>query len=301
MTRSSVGTFQYAPIQFDRSRAGDALRVTDPRSGGLRIRFDFGSIFIVSQPPKPRRPGPPHNPGVRDLVEGKRRWSSSPKIEDAKHGFRGWHERGYLPHRDEPGLTQFVTFHLADSFPVSLRSEWEHFAKIEDDREQREVIEAYLDRGRGECHLRRPEIAKLVEDNFREFGESCGSQTRAPKPEGCGSQSRAPEQVARYELRAWVVMPNHVHVLFKVGAVSMAEIVGAWKKHTGRLANKLLGKRGAFWAEDYFDTYMRDAEHEVRTVRYIENNPTKAKLVLDPKDWPWSSARFRDEFGVLRL
>jgi putative transposase len=251
--------------------------------------IDFASMSPVSQPPKPIRSGPPYNPGVRDLVEGKRRWSSSPKTEHAKQGFRGWHERGYLPHRDEPGLTQFVTFHLADSFPESLRSEWEHFAQIEDDREQRELIEAYLDNGRGECHLRQPEIAKLVEENFLNFENGCGSQTRAP-----GAS-------ARYELRAWVVMPNHVHVLFKVGTVSMAETVGAWKKHTGRLANKLLGKRGAFWAEDYFDTYMRDAEHEAKTLRYIENNPTKAKLVLDPKDWPWSSARFRDEFGVLRL
>jgi REP element-mobilizing transposase RayT len=235
---------------------------------------------------------------VRDLVEGKRRWSSPPEAEDAKQGFRGWHERGYLPHRDEPGLTQFVTFHLADSFPVSLRSEWEHFAKIEDDREQREVMEAY--RGRGECLLGRPQIAKWVEENFRQFGECCGSPSRTPKQGNSGSQSRAPA-TPRYELLAWVIMPNHVHVLFKAGTVSMAEIVGGWKKHTGRLANKLLGKRGAFWAEDYFDTYMRDAKPKARTVRYIENNPTKAKLVLDPKDWPWSSARCRDEYGVLRL
>jgi len=254
---------------------------------------DFVLMSVVSQPPKPRHPGPPHNPGVRDLVEGKRRWLAPPKIEDAKHGFRGWHERGYLSHRDEPGLTQFVTFHLTDSFPRSLRSEWEHFAEIENGREQRKLIDVYLDKGRGECHLRRPEIAKLVEDNFRQFsGEDCGSQSRAPG---------VPSAPARYELRAWVVMPNHVHILFKVGAVSMAEIVGAWKKHTGRLANKLLGKRGAFWAEDYFDTYMRDAEHEQKTVRYIESNPTKAKLVLDPKEWPWSSSRCRDEYGVLRL
>jgi len=96
-------------------------------------------------------------------------------------------------------------------------------------------------------------------------------------------------------------MPNHVHVLFKVGTVPMSEIVGAWKKHTGRLVNKLLGKQGAFWAEDYFDVFMRDAEHERQTVHYIENNPTKAKLVLDPKDWSWTSARFRDQFGVLKL
>jgi putative transposase len=262
------------------------LRVIDSRSGGLQMSHDFVSMFVVSQSPKPRRPGPPHNPGVRDLVEDKRYWSSPPKTEDAKQGFRGWHERGYLPHRDEPGLTQFVTFHLADSFPESLRSEWEHFAKIEDAQEQRKLLEAYLDKGRGECHLSRPEIAKLVEDNFRQFsGEDCGSQSRAP----------------RYELCAWVIMPNHIHVLFKVGVVSMAETLGAWKKHTGRLANKLLGKRGIFWAEDYFDVFMRDADHKLQTVHYIENNPTKAKLVLDPKDWPWSSARFRDEFGVLRL
>ncbi len=217
----------------------------DPRSGGLRVRPAFVSIFHVSQPPKPRPPGPPNNPGVRELVDAKRRWSSPSKIEDARRGFPGWHERGYLPHRDEPGLTQFVTFHLADSFPESLRFEWEHFAKIEDERERRELLKTYHDKGRGECHLRRPDIARLVEDNFRRFSGDC-----------CGSQSRAPDAPSRYQLLAWVIMPNHVHVLFKVGAVSMAEIVGAWKKHTGRLANKLLGKQGAFWAEDYFDVFI---------------------------------------------
>jgi REP element-mobilizing transposase RayT len=234
-------------------------------------------MFGVSQPPKPRRPGPPHNPGVRDLIEGKRRWSSPPKIEDAKHGFRGWNERGYLSHRDEPGLTQFVTFRLADSFPEALRSEWEHLWKIEDDQQRRAELEAYLDHGRGGCHLLRPEIAQLVEDAVRFFhGE-------------------------RYDLRAWVVMPNHVHALFKVDTTPMAEILESWKKHTAQKANRLLGRRGEFWQADYWDTYMRDSEHELETRKYIENNPAKAGFVLDPKTWPWSSARFRDEYGVLKL
>src|SRR6185437_10809826 len=117
----------------------------------------------VSQPDDQRRPAPPYNLGVRDLVVGKRLWSSSSKKENLKLGFRGWHERGYLPHRDEPGLTQFVTFRLVDSFPESLRSEWEHLWRIEDDRERRIELEAYLDRGRGECHLRRSEVAQIVE------------------------------------------------------------------------------------------------------------------------------------------
>ena len=96
-------------------------------------------------------------------------------------------------------------------------------------------------------------------------------------------------------------MPNHVHVLFKVGAMPMSRIIEGWKSCTAREANKILGRPGQFWDEDYWDIYMRDAAHELKSRRYIENNPTKAHLVRDPKDWPWSSARFRDAYGVLHL
>jgi REP element-mobilizing transposase RayT len=234
-------------------------------------------MFAVSQPPKARSPGPPHNPGVRELVEAKHCWSSCLKPESAKRGFRGWHERGYLPHRDEPGLTQFVTFRLADTFPASLRSEWAHLWQIEDDRERRAELEAYLDKGAGECHLRRPEIAELVQVALKLFHGT------------------------RYDLLAWVVMSNHVHVLFKVDAVPMSGIVETWKKYTSNKANRFLKRHGAFWASGYFDTYMRNAEQEQKSLRYIENNPSKARLVLDPKEWLWSSVRFRDKFGRLCL
>ena len=53
---------------------------------------------------------PPHNPGVRDLVAGKRQGHHRPSAEEGRRGFRGWHERGYVPHFDAPGGTQFVTF-----------------------------------------------------------------------------------------------------------------------------------------------------------------------------------------------
>ena len=117
----------------------------------------------MPETPRPHPSGPPHNPGVRELVSGKRQWSSPSNREEIRRGFRGWHERGYLPHRDEPGLTQFVTFHLTDSFPATLRSEWETMLEVEDNRERRRQLEGYLDRGRGDCYLRRLEIAKLVE------------------------------------------------------------------------------------------------------------------------------------------
>jgi len=197
-------------------------------------------------------------------------------------------------------LTQFVTFRLADTFPIALRSEWEHLWKIEDNEKRRIELEAYLDQGKGDCWLKRSEIAELVESNILDHS-GLPETENPPDDNGDCDDRKAGSLKFRYQLRAWCIMPNHVHVLFKVGGVSMSEIVGSWKKHTSRLANRVLGKSGAFWAEDYFDVYMRDAEHERKAVRYIENNPAKAKLVLDPKDWPWSSARFRDSAGVLRL
>ncbi len=94
-------------------------------------------------------------------------------------------------------------------------------------------------------------------------------------------------------------MSNHVHVLFKVESGSMSAILESWKKHTANKANRLLKQKGPFWAAGYFDTYMRDAEGERKVVQYIENNPTKAKLTLNPKDWAWSSAKMRDNYGRL--
>ena len=43
---------------------------------------------------------------------------------------------------------------------------------------------------------------------------------------------------------------------------------------------------------------MRDTQQELKTRHYIENNPVKALLVREPKEWLWSSARFRDENGT---
>src|SRR3954452_16967522 len=119
--------------------------------------------------PGARSSGPPHNPEVRELIAEKRRSSSHPIRAEAVRGFCGWSERGYLPHRDEPGLTQFVTFRLADAFPTNLRGEWEGLLKIEDDQKRRAELEAYLDKGRGECYLKNAAVAELVEQAFRHF------------------------------------------------------------------------------------------------------------------------------------
>lgn len=221
----------------------------------------------MSETPHSFRAGPPHRPEVRQLVERQRQVSPQPTREEQVAGFQGWNERGYVPHRDEPGLTQFVTFRLADSFPVELREEWEKLLKLEDTRERRVQLEAWLDLGHGVCYLRDERLAQLVADALRKFDG------------------------VRYRLLAWTIMPNHVHVLFEVGEVPMADIVKSWKQFTANHANRLSGNSGSFWQADYWDTYMRDPEHEERTIRYIRNNPVKAGLVKAWEEWPWTFVR----------
>lgn len=97
-----------------------------------------------------RHRGPPHHPKIRLIVRQQREMSIHLTEQEMRAGFRGWNERGYLPHRDEPGLTQFVTFRLGDSFPAELREEWQALWKLEDDRERRLRVEAWLDLGCGE-------------------------------------------------------------------------------------------------------------------------------------------------------
>jgi hypothetical protein len=82
---------------------------------------------------------------------------------------KGWHHRGYLPHFDGgEELIQFVTFRLADSFPASRLDAWKQELKLlapgKANEEIRRRTEECLDAGHGECLLRHPRIAQLVQN-----------------------------------------------------------------------------------------------------------------------------------------
>jgi REP-associated tyrosine transposase len=210
-------------------------------------------------------------------------------------GGRGWHGRGYLPHFDSPEVTQHVTFHLADSLAkATLERMEEELRKLPVSRQdvaRRKKIEAWIDAGHGSCMLRDPLVAALVQNALLFFdGE-------------------------RYELLAWVIMPNHVHVLFRtVQGWTVAKVVASWKKFTARQicacrrnhgnanltigeeresANQEIGvpeKKEPVWHREYWDRFMRDEDHFLQAVEYIHQNPVQAGLVAKAEDWRWSSA-----------
>ena len=200
----------------------------------------------------------------------------------------GVHTRGYLPHVKHEGADYFVTFRLADSLPraVLMRYEMERAERLRlldpasgekggltkareaIQREFHRKVERYLDKGAGACHLRHPEVADLVAGSIRFFNEE------------------------RYVLREWVVMPNHVHVLFwPTPNHLVGNIVKSWKQYSSLRAKQNLGLGpGRFWQPEAFDHWVRDEKERSRIARYIRNNPVIAGLCVKPEDWRWSSA-----------
>ncbi|MEZ4619250.1 MAG: DUF1156 domain-containing protein [Caldilineaceae bacterium] len=216
--------------------------------------------------PRASRPSLPSFPQIAD--ETSERQQEAGGTSEGRGEHRGWHSRGYLPHYDQPGLLQSITFRLDDALPAHVLAGMKADAEIKDDDQLRQKVEEYLDAGHGECHLRTPAIAQLVENALQHFdGE-------------------------RYRLIAWVIMPNHVHVLIEIyEGYPMDKVVHSWKSFTAKEANKILGRDGQFWAPDYFDRYIRSQEHFNNVIRYFHNNPVKAGLVKESVDWRYSSAR----------
>jgi len=128
---------------------------------------------------------------------------------------RGWYKGKNLPHYDQCGVMQFITFRLCDSLPGFLVEQLEdelNLLKTEErDIIKRKRIEDWIDVGHGCCALSNPEMAEVMENALLHFdGE-------------------------RYNLISWCIMPNHVHVLISTEN-GLSRIVQSWKSFTGRWA-----------------------------------------------------------------
>jgi putative transposase len=175
-----------------------------------------------------------------------------------------YYER-HLPHWQPPGKILFITWRLAGSLPACFLREC-----TEKSAGKRFVaFDRSLDSGRfGPMWLKNPAVAKFVRDSLL-YGES---------------------QRGLYQMLAFVVMSNHVHLLIET-VKPLEKITRLLKGYTARWANRYLGRTGqAFWQDESFDHWERNSVELERIIRYIENNPVAAGLVSNAEDWQWSSA-----------
>jgi REP element-mobilizing transposase RayT len=182
------------------------------------------------------------------------------------------HHRGNTPHWELTGATYSITWRLHDSLPpqavrrlqeereARLRRAGTALQRLEIQRAWETEIDEVLHRTGSARHLADPRIATLVVSTLQHFGG------------------------IRYELLAWCVMPNHVHVVIRVcGDMPLEKIVHSWKSYTANQANKILGRTGTFWQREYYDRIVRDEDDLTRTITYVLENPVKAGLI----NWPW--------------
>ena len=98
--------------------------------------------------------------------------------------------------------------------------------------------------------------------------------------EGTGTTGARP----RYRLHAYIVMPNHVHVLFELfDAKALSRILHSWKSYTAKAINREMGTTGAVWHAEYYDRLIRDGEHYLNVIRYLRKNEAAAGAIARKK------------------
>ena len=173
-----------------------------------------------------------------------------------------------LPHWHPDGKALFVTWRLYGSLPAGALKKYAEMNRKAPGKAFVQ-IDRVLDRvASGPRWLERKDLASLIAETIQ----------RGDQPMGL------------FELYAYAVMPNHVHVLLHPGA-PLAKITQGIKGATARKANAILGRKGApFWQDESFDHWVRSGQEMEKTKTYIEWNPVKAGLAKKPEEWPWSSA-----------
>ncbi len=193
--------------------------------------------------------------------------------------------RRNLPHFHPDNIPLFITFRLAGSLspeilsklkeerdldiqnassPERYDTEKKHFARYD------EWLDRYKDSPRW---LSNEEIANIVAKKIQELSHE------------------------HYQLLAYCIMPNHVHLLIKslrTGKLShqgktakypVADSLRLLKGSTARECNQALKRSGAFWQHESYDHFVRDEKDLGRIIHYILNNPVKAGLVRDWRSW----------------
>ena len=89
-------------------------------------------------------------------------------------------------------------------------------------------------------------------------------------------------------LIAAVVMPDHVHLIFKpLKAFSLSRIMKGIKGVSARLVNKSRNSRGPLWQDESYDRIMRNVDELYQKIGYMYYNPVRAELVENPDEYPF--------------
>jgi putative DNA methylase len=229
--------------------------------------------------------------------------------------------QGDLPHWFRPGHAHFITYRLADTIPAAKLQQWSLRRK------------ELLDRGPPPDMNRREYRERVHKQFFAEYDRYLDSHTGPnwladPQAASIIRANLYHHHGVKYELLAWCIMSNHVHVVLQpfesapegdtswpmlpasagslctVGGLleepfsdeasdatsPLSSIMHSLKSYTANRLNRLLGRTGSFWQRESYDHWIRDLDELEKIVAYVIGNPVAAGLCLEPRLWRYSSA-----------
>jgi len=198
--------------------------------------------------------------------------------------------RRHLPHFQPPGATLFITFRLAGSIPIHVLQQL-----LAEARQVEAVLEQISD------PQARAEQAYLAQrrlfgkwDKALHMAQAGPAWLRDQRIAALLSESLHYRDGQVYDLDAFCIMPNHVHLVYtplpKADGTyhAMSAIMHSLKRRTANHANSLLGREGDFWQHENYDHVIRDEAEWRRIITYVLDNPVAAGLVERREDWEWT-------------
>jgi REP element-mobilizing transposase RayT len=196
--------------------------------------------------------------------------------------------RRNLPHIHPECHPFFITFTLVNAIPVDvcerLKAEREQELSQTVLKQQYAVqkkhfgkYDEWLDRCENSPHwLEKAEIAGIVANEIQRMNQE------------------------RYCLITYCIMPNHIHLLLErmlaieaqhkgqVARYPLTDTLRLLKGRTAHTCNFALQRTGQFWQHESYDHYVRDEAELGRIIAYVLNNPVKAGLVKEWRDWAFT-------------
>lgn len=199
--------------------------------------------------------------------------------------------RRNLPHYHPDGYPLFITFRLAGSLPLEILAQ----LKAEREFELAALKDKTLEG--------RYEIEKKYFERYDDWLDRYKASPRWLQAENIAHivmKEIHGMHCSRYQLMSYCIMPNHVHLLIEplVGKQAnhrgrsakypVTDALRLLKGRTARECNLELKLNGSFWQHESYDHVVRDEQELERIILYILNNPVKARLVREWKEWKFT-------------
>ena len=204
--------------------------------------------------------------------------------------------RANLPHFQQPGQAYFITWNLQNAIPAkALKKFSEKLSLIKvsvDFAEKTKQSPEQINALKNEYRFLRKMMLKALDD-ILDVGNHIDINLSKTENTSIVVNSLRFWEGKKLRNYAICVMPNHVHWVLELynfdengEAVWLDDILKSVKQFSATQINKSENRLGKLWQKESWDTTIRDNLHLFKAIDYTRNNPVKAGLVKDWRDWP---------------